>query len=79
MAKRLFYTKFGWEDNSLLDIKRNIKLFALINTDLVIPSNHIYSEKAEIIFNKNPELLELNLIKTNGENPKSPKLRYSAT
>ena len=63
MAKRLFYTKFGWEDNSLIDIERNIKLFALINTDLVIPSNHIYSEKAEIIFKKSPELLELNLIR----------------
>jgi hypothetical protein len=63
MAKRLFYTKFGWEDNSISDIERNIKLFALINTDVVIPSNHIYSQKAELIFSKNPELLELNIIR----------------
>ena len=63
MAKRLFYTKLGWQDNSISNIERNIKLFALINTDLVVPSNHMYSEKAEFLFKKRPELLGKKLIR----------------
>ena len=63
MAKKLFFTKLGWENNSQKEIERNIKLFALINSDLVIPSNHIYSEKAEELFRNHPELLEKEIIR----------------
>lgn len=63
MSKRLFFTKFGWENESQKEIERNIKLFALINTDLVIPSNHIYSVSAENLFRSNPELLEKEIIR----------------
>ncbi len=63
MTKRLFFTKFGWENDSPKEIERNIKLFALINTDLVIPSNHIYSVTAEDLFRNNPELLEKEIIR----------------
>ncbi len=63
MSKRLFFTKLGWESDSQVEIERNIKLFALINTDLVIPSNHIYSKSAEQLFRKYPELLENEIIR----------------
>ncbi|GEM_PF-2918408 len=63
MSKRLFFTKFGWENDSQKEIERNIKLFALINTDLVIPSNHIYSIAAENLFRSSPELLEKEIIR----------------
>jgi hypothetical protein len=63
MSKRLFFTKFGWESDSPVEIERNIKLFSLINTDLVIPSNHIYSKAAEQLFRKYPELLEKGIIR----------------
>lgn len=63
MSKRLFFTKFGWENDSQKEIERNIKLFALINTDLVIPSNHIYSVAAENLFRSYPELLEKEIIR----------------
>ena len=63
MSKRLFFTKLGWESGSQDEIEKNIKLFALINTDLIIPSNHIYSNAAEQLFRKNPELLEKEIIR----------------
>ncbi|TAN68126.1 MAG: hypothetical protein EPN17_09800 [Methylobacter sp.] len=63
MAKRLFFTQFGWNTNDDLEIIRNLKLFSLINEELVIPSNLMYSEKCELIFRNNPELLELGIIR----------------
>lgn len=63
MAKRLFYTRFAWHSEEIKEIERSLKLFALINTELVVPSNHLYSENAEYFFNKNPELLEKQIIR----------------
>lgn len=63
MSKRLFYTKFGWDNIDQKAIERSLKLFALINNELVIPSKHIYSEYAERVFRQHPELLELRIIK----------------
>ncbi len=63
MAKRLFFTQFGWNTNDDLEIIRNLKLFSLINEELVIPSNLMYSEKCELVLRNNPELLELRIIR----------------
>lgn len=63
MSKRLFYTKFGWDNIDEKSVERSLKLFALINNELVIPSKHIYSKHAENFLYKYPELLELKLVK----------------
>jgi len=63
MTKRLFFTQFGWNTTDELEITRNLKLFSLINEELVIPSNLMYSVKCESILRKNPELLELGIIR----------------
>ncbi|MEM9919192.1 MAG: hypothetical protein AAF990_13905 [Bacteroidota bacterium] len=63
MSKRLFYTKLGWDDMDRDQLSRSIKLFSLMNKELVIPSNHIYAKHAKDFFYKHPELLELKLIK----------------
>lgn len=63
MSKRLFYTKFGWENIDAKSVERSLKLFSLINNELVIPSKHIYSRHAENFLYQHPELLELKLIK----------------
>jgi len=63
MPKRLFFTKFGWDNIRIKSIERSLKLFALINNDLVIPSKHMYSKNAELCFTVYPELLELGIVK----------------
>ena len=63
MAKRLFFTMFGWDNLDESDLKRSLKLFSLINNELIIPSNHIYEGRTESLFRSNPEILELKLVK----------------
>lgn len=63
MTKRLFFTKFGWDNLDESDLKRSLKLFSLINNELIIPSNHIYEGRTESLFRSNPEILELKLVK----------------
>jgi len=63
VAKKLFFTQLGWQENSQNSIERNIKLFSLINTEVVIPSNHMYSNMAEFLFQNNPELLEYRILR----------------
>ena len=63
MAKRLFFSQLGWPDISIDLVSDAVKLFALINEDLVVPSNHMYSQNGETFFRSNPEVLTLNIIK----------------
>ncbi len=63
MSKRLFFTQFGWNANDETETIRNLKLFSLINKELVIPSNLMYSDKCESVVRRNPELLELGIIR----------------